>query len=45
MGEKKELHTNIDAELLKKLKLLAVEQEKPMNKILEEILTEYLKKR
>jgi hypothetical protein len=38
----KHLHANINAELLKKLKLLAVKREKPINKLLEEILKEYL---
>jgi hypothetical protein len=41
LSNKKELHTNIDAELLKKLKLLAVEREVTLNKLIEEIFRQY----
>lgn len=41
MIEKKTLHTNIDAVLLKKLKFAAVEQDKALNELIEEILKDY----
>jgi predicted HicB family RNase H-like nuclease len=45
MGEgKKTFHTNIDIDLIKKLKIEAARQEKRVNELLEEILTEYFEK-
>lgn len=43
-GGKKTFHTNIDIELIKKLKIEAARQEKRVNELLEEILTEYFEK-
>jgi len=43
LSERKPLHTNVNAELLKKLKLIAVQQDKAINEMLEEILTEYFR--
>ena len=36
--------TNIDEELLKKIKALAIEQGKNVNEIIEELFQEYLKR-
>jgi len=36
--------TNIDEELLKKIKVLAIEEGKNVNEIIEKLLQEYLKK-
>ena len=44
MEEKKMFATRISKELLKKLKILSVHQEKPINSLLEEAIQELLKK-
>ena len=44
-GNRKTLHTNIDAGLLKKLRVTAAEQEKAINELLEEILQEYFREK
>ncbi len=46
MGKKKKVKftTNIDEELLKKIKVLAIEEGKNVNEIIEKLLREYLKR-
>jgi len=45
MGKNKKVKftTNIDKELLKKIKVKAIEEEKNVNEIIEKLLREYLK--
>jgi hypothetical protein len=45
MTERKALHTNIDADLLKRLKIMAAEKDKAINELLEEILKDYFQKK
>lgn len=42
-GKKIKFTTNIDKELLKKIKVKAIEEEKNVNEIIEKLLQEYLK--
>ena len=42
-GKKIKFTTNIDKELLKKIKVKAIEEEKNVNEIIEKLLREYLK--
>ena len=42
-GKKVKFTTNIDKELLKKIKVKAIEEEKNVNEIIEKLLREYLK--
>ena len=44
MEEKKMFATRINKDLLKKLKILSVHQEKPINSLLEEAIQDFLKK-
>jgi predicted HicB family RNase H-like nuclease len=44
MEEKKMFATRINKDLLKKLKILSVHQEKPINSLLEEAIQDLLKK-
>lgn len=44
MEEKKMFATRINKQLLKRLKILSVHQEKPINSLLEEAIQELLKK-
>ncbi|NPV04669.1 MAG: ribbon-helix-helix domain-containing protein [Syntrophaceae bacterium] len=44
MEEKKMFATRINKDLLKKLKILSVHQEKPINSLLEEAIQELLRK-
>jgi len=44
MGEKKVFSTRIDEELIKKLKHLAVDEDKSLGNLLEEAIQEILKK-
>ena len=43
-GKKVRFTTTIDEELLKKIKVKAVEEEKNVNEIMEELFEEYLKR-
>lgn len=42
-NKKVKFTTNIDKELLKKIKVKAIEEEKNVNEIIEKLLQEYLK--
>ncbi len=42
-NKKVKFTTNIDKELLKKIKVKAIEEEKNVNEIIEKLLREYLK--
>ena len=44
MDEKKMFATRINKDLLKRLKILSVHQEKPINSLLEEAIQDFLKK-
>jgi len=44
MGERKMYNTTLDVELLKKLKVLAVQNDKRQNELLEEAMRDLLKK-
>lgn len=43
-GEKVKFTTNIDKELLKEIKVRAIEEGKNVNEIIEKLLREYLKR-